>query len=888
MKISAAPFSFTETSASAGSAKGSSGYGDVFESAIRTAEKGTSSKSASREGADPIAAADDFDAEKTADEAISNAQTRDAKARRTTLVGDKGAISTAEGEDKRESLESAADATLENPGESPPSPAFSLLGKLFGGFVTADARNAAPQPSTDLQEPEGEIVLQERVVVVSLQPGVNADDLDAPRKVTLEVLRMETHFEPRSEAVVLVDADTRSVKPSSTASETAQLASQAKPGIVPRAEVPTGDVALPGAAGLPIAKQAEARTDQSVNQDRAAVVAGEEEAATALLADAELPASAATAASRAAPATLGALPAVREPSIRLRFDEALARLGTSPTLFDPADRPSADGQAKGASTAASDRDVSARRAASMPGLQDAAVGDEAPDSTVRGVARQGVLASETGRTSTRGTQSDGVTVAAAGAEAPGKTEAVARTTIEGRAENAGKTEDAVGAKVDARADVTGKPETPGRTDVDGTGKLTGRSEAAAKAEAAARTDVTGKAETAGQPETVSKADSARRAEISGRTDVAGRPEGSGKSDTAAGVPATGRVEVGKPEVGGRAETVSRAESSGKADVAAGTEVSARTGTFGKTEPVRGMEVSSASEVGRKGEPRGRTEAAGSADKSDGTRRADVSEKTGLSGEKSVALAGDTAENGRGAFEDRPAPRSGPTRNVDGAFARNADDKAEARFAPAALTARIDDSAKDGASPLASMTDQVAGRIIDTLGAVSTSPRSSERTSGDSYLRFTAGGAALKTLTIQLQPENLGVLDVSMRLIDGQLTLELAASEANTAKLLAEDQEGLRKLLQHAGFSMDEASITIVTRDPSADSRIEVASANASARQDGNGGSGANGSHSGTSDRDARQSEGGRRQNGEGGQGAEARGSESPASRQRNGAASTYI
>ena len=160
----------------------------------------------------------------------------------------------------------------------------------------------------------------------------------------------------------------------------------------------------------------------------------------------------------------------------------------------------------------------------------------------------------------------------------------------------------------------------------------------------------------------------------------------------------------------------------------------------------------------------------------------------------------------------------------------APDAADARKATPALP-------KDAGSvlPLASMTGQVAGRVIDALGSTLASQRPSDLPS-EAYLRMTAGGAALKTLTIQLQPETLGQLDVSMRLVDGQLTLEIAATEADTAKVLAQDREGLRKLLQHAGFAMDDASITIVTRDNSAVPQVRAAAAgDAAASQDSAGG-----------------------------------------------------
>lgn len=155
---------------------------------------------------------------------------------------------------------------------------------------------------------------------------------------------------------------------------------------------------------------------------------------------------------------------------------------------------------------------------------------------------------------------------------------------------------------------------------------------------------------------------------------------------------------------------------------------------------------------------------------------------------------------------------------------------------AARTPAANDLESAGAVPtVTSMTEQVAGRILDALGTATPGRPQADLPAGGSYLRMTAGGAALKTLTIQLQPENLGRLDVSMRLVEGQLTLELAATEASTAKVLAEDQEGLRKLLSHAGFSLDDASITIISRDPGglAAGRAD-ASGDSAARPDGGG------------------------------------------------------
>ncbi|WP_185983591.1 flagellar hook-length control protein FliK [Aureimonas mangrovi] len=111
-----------------------------------------------------------------------------------------------------------------------------------------------------------------------------------------------------------------------------------------------------------------------------------------------------------------------------------------------------------------------------------------------------------------------------------------------------------------------------------------------------------------------------------------------------------------------------------------------------------------------------------------------------------------------------------------------------------------------------VTMQVAERIIDVFAPTASGESAPGQPASDAHLRLRAGGAALKTLTLQLQPETLGTLDVSMRLVDGELRIELAASRADAARLLGEDRASLQTLLEKAGFTLDEGSITVVTRD----------------------------------------------------------------------------
>ncbi|RIY01888.1 flagellar hook-length control protein FliK [Aureimonas flava] len=131
-----------------------------------------------------------------------------------------------------------------------------------------------------------------------------------------------------------------------------------------------------------------------------------------------------------------------------------------------------------------------------------------------------------------------------------------------------------------------------------------------------------------------------------------------------------------------------------------------------------------------------------------------------------------------------------------------------------------------ASPY-NLAGQVAGPIMEALGDPGQASAPAASTTSDAHLRMRAGGGALKTLTIQLHPEHLGTVDVSLRLNEGRLTLELAASRSDTASMLLDDQASLRKLLEHAGFSLDDAAISVVTRDSG---QIRTADGNAAGSQ----------------------------------------------------------
>ncbi|RFC62548.1 flagellar hook-length control protein FliK [Fulvimarina endophytica] len=80
------------------------------------------------------------------------------------------------------------------------------------------------------------------------------------------------------------------------------------------------------------------------------------------------------------------------------------------------------------------------------------------------------------------------------------------------------------------------------------------------------------------------------------------------------------------------------------------------------------------------------------------------------------------------------------------------------------------------------------------------------------VRYQAGGAAMKTLQIQLKPAHFGQLDVLMKVVGGQMVLELSVSEAETMLRLQDDREGLKAAMASAGFDLDDANVTITLRE----------------------------------------------------------------------------
>ena len=133
-----------------------------------------------------------------------------------------------------------------------------------------------------------------------------------------------------------------------------------------------------------------------------------------------------------------------------------------------------------------------------------------------------------------------------------------------------------------------------------------------------------------------------------------------------------------------------------------------------------------------------------------------------------------------------------------------------------------------------LLQQAVSAVLDAVNS------SALQAGQDGRLHLRAGGAGLKTVQIQLQPEQMGKLDVTMRLVGGQLSVHLLASNPDTALKLKEDSAGLRKLLEKAGFSIDDAAVTIAAKDPGAARQAPVQAQPGASGQPSAGGSTAGG------------------------------------------------
>ena len=74
-----------------------------------------------------------------------------------------------------------------------------------------------------------------------------------------------------------------------------------------------------------------------------------------------------------------------------------------------------------------------------------------------------------------------------------------------------------------------------------------------------------------------------------------------------------------------------------------------------------------------------------------------------------------------------------------------------------------------------------------------------------------GGEAVKSLRIELKPENLGTVEVTLKRRGNQLRLDIATSTPEAQRLIAHDHETLRRALEATGLTLPDGALVITLR-----------------------------------------------------------------------------
>ena len=296
MKITANPPSFVEAVGAGSSNNGGEEYSRMFDSAVRDAAKDSSSKlrdegyaMAHRNSERAAKAASDADADRAAARRHSS---QNATSDRTDTVADSRAVAndddaaseTVETRQDRRAAIDALDQLLRGAFGAPTLAGVAKAGSTSAAMSDDEtlAADAALKLGVAAVIPDAEGVASKAIVGAEKTRG----------KVSLEVVHMETHFEPRSDAFVLVEGE----------AEGAKLASEA--------------VVTPDRKGLAATARDAASELLAANEARAAAAGLGKTAASA---DGKAIAAAATS-RNTAPNDAGS---TRDTGPRLSFDEAL-------------------------------------------------------------------------------------------------------------------------------------------------------------------------------------------------------------------------------------------------------------------------------------------------------------------------------------------------------------------------------------------------------------------------------------------------------------------------------------------------------------------------------------------------------------------------------------
>jgi chemotaxis protein MotD len=116
-----------------------------------------------------------------------------------------------------------------------------------------------------------------------------------------------------------------------------------------------------------------------------------------------------------------------------------------------------------------------------------------------------------------------------------------------------------------------------------------------------------------------------------------------------------------------------------------------------------------------------------------------------------------------------------------------------------------------AGPVASPVQQIAERIAAEVTAAGGSARGASPAGSAGQ----PAGTQVKVLHIELQPADLGTIEVRLSLKHDALELKLEASRAESAALISRDKDALAGMLRSAGYLIDGLTVQIADADRSA-------------------------------------------------------------------------
>ncbi len=113
--------------------------------------------------------------------------------------------------------------------------------------------------------------------------------------------------------------------------------------------------------------------------------------------------------------------------------------------------------------------------------------------------------------------------------------------------------------------------------------------------------------------------------------------------------------------------------------------------------------------------------------------------------------------------------------------------------------------------------QIADRIVGEASSVFASSSEGAEPAGSSEAAVPGGEAGLpsqaspsvvKTLNLQLKPESLGAVTITMRLSGARLDVQVEAANADAVRLIGADKDRLAERLRSSGYAMDNLVVKI--------------------------------------------------------------------------------